>query len=353
MNHPGFPGYEGVITCNTAWANMMIRIVTYGNSTDLQAVLDVQKEIDIKPVKRFGLPTGPALTSKSLQPNDVLTAAAFKQAYQLNSSDVTVLLTLMAELEAFNPPANESDYELVKSTFAAAGIANGKYTPPVGLNLTLASQILAGWISEATTVLSPTGAMEPNFLSLGNSWINLVPGLCGDFSDKIKDGYVYRAFTAFSGYLQLVSSQAIYPENISGGSAGLAIATNQSYILHFSGAPLTAFWSLTLYVDNYLIANPLNRFSLHKESNLTIAADGSFDILIQAADVAPSTNWTSNWLPGPAGGGGFSMNCESNRWPNLEKHANIEIVRNYGPDEGMSDGTYVYPVITSVSAITS
>lgn len=324
MGHPDYSEYQGVITSVTAWGSIMVRIVTYGNSTDLATALDIEPKIEIKPIQRLGLPTGPALTSKKLQPNNILTAAAFKQAYQLNSSDVTTILTLMAAIEKYNPPANHSDYELTKSTFGAAGIANGTYTPQPGLNLTLASEILEEWVFKALAIPNATYS-NPNFLPAGNSWLNLVPALCGDFSDTNPDNYVLRAFTAYSGYLQLVSDQAIYPEYVVSEGGGLSVSTNESYIVHFSGPPLTAFWSLALYVDNYLVPNPLNRFSLHEESNITYAADGSYDILIQVADVAPSASWTSNWLPGPAGGGNFNMNCEFLKMSNVGgENANVK-----------------------------
>jgi Protein of unknown function (DUF1214) len=60
---------------------------------------------------------------------------------------------------------------------------------------------------------------------------------------------------------------------------------------------------------------------LHEQSNITYpdgslvygggsTTDGPFEILLQAADVAPPANWSSNWLPAPAGGGNFSVNRE-------------------------------------------
>jgi hypothetical protein len=307
MGHPNFPEYKGVITSATAWGSMMIRIVTFGNSTDLEAVLQIESQIDIKPVSRFGLPSGPALTSQTLQQRNTLTAAAFKLPYQLNESDVTEILQLMAAIEQYNPPANRSDYEIVQDTFRAAGVSGSRYMPPHGLNLTLANSIIAENFS--TALAAPP---NPNYIELGNYWINIIPALCGDFSDVSPDNYLLRAYTAYSGYLQLVSTQAIYPEYIPDDTDGLTVSTNESYIVHFSGPPPTAFWSLTLYDDNYLIPNPLNRFSLHEQSNLAYAADGSYDILLQAANVAPPSNWTSNWLPAQSGGGAFSMNCESN-----------------------------------------
>jgi hypothetical protein len=80
---------------------------------------------------------------------------------------------------------------------------------------------------------------------------------------------------------------------------------------------------LTPYADNYLIPNGLNRYSLHEQSNIIYpdgslvysddnnTTDGPFEILLQAANVAPPANWTSNWLPAPAGGGSFTINCKS------------------------------------------
>lgn len=64
--------------------------------------------------------------------------------------------------------------------------------------------------------------------------------------------------------------------------------------------------------DQYLIPNPLNRFEVGDRSfNLTYQGsgkpvygqsankteDGSFQILVQPANLIPPTNWTGNWLP--------------------------------------------------------
>jgi hypothetical protein len=197
----------------------------------------------------------------------------------------------------------------VKRNFHIAGVKDGKYKPQPGLNLTLASLIIAEGLAKG---LNPPTATtpNPNYITLGNSWYVVIPALSGDFSDVSPYKYIARAYIAFFGYLQLVAGQAIYPEIFSGSSDELTVSTKESLVLHFSGAPPAAFWSLSLYLDNYLIPNPLNRFSLHAESNITYEADGSFNLLLQAANIAPPSNWTSNWLPAPSGGGTFSANCK-------------------------------------------
>ena len=86
------------------------------------------------------------------------------------------------------------------------------------------------------------------------------------------------------------------------------------------------FWSLTAYAsDQFLIPNPLGRYEIgdrsgitysdgtlvYPNANATMSFDSSsggnatraFQVLLQPADVRPPTNWTSNWLPAPSGGG--------------------------------------------------
>ena len=311
MGHEKFPQYLGVISFPTTWGSMMIRIVTFNNSTDLEAVLEIESQIEVKPVSRPGPPRGPALNPEILQGSSTLNQAALKSPWELNESEAAAILTLMAAIEEYNPPENASDYDAVEKMFWAAGISKGAYTRPYGLNITLANLIIEKNTSRMTSTSS-------NFIDFGNSWKDLIHSLCGDFHDN----YIFRAYTAYSGYLQLVSTQAIYPEYIVEDTNELSVTTNESYIMQFSGKPPTAFWSLTPYADNYLIPNGLNRYSLHEQSNITYpdgslvygdgsTTDGPFEILLQAADVAPPENWTSNWLPAPAGGGSFSVNCES------------------------------------------
>ncbi|KAI7093225.1 hypothetical protein KC352_g39946, partial [Hortaea werneckii] len=111
------------------------------------------------------------------------------------------------------------------------------------------------------------------------------------------------------------------------------------------------FWSITGYEGDYLIPNPQNVYALGDRSNITYP-DGSrvyssgaqnrsnysmsnaqFQILVQPADVAPPANWSSNWLPGPVGGGDMSA-----------------LLRWYSAQESLVNGSYAYPVVTRQSA---
>ena len=142
--------------------------------------------------------------------------------------------------------------------------------------------------------------------------------------------YAHRAYVARTGYQQLVPYITIYP-GLNGPAFGpFSLQANQSFLYTFSRKPpiltqLGGFWSLTFYgADQYLIPNPLNIFEVGDRSNITYDdgsliygpgsnpnKDGPFRILVQQADLPPPKNWTSNWLPSPAGAGNGSFICKS------------------------------------------
>ncbi len=171
-----------------------------------------------------------------------------------------------------------------------------------------------------------------------------------------------------TAYLITKAPNTIYPiwTNVSTGelpgSNGLAgsmlnLGSGEAITYDFVGGhpPLKnpGFWSLTMYdADGYLIENPQGTYRLGDRDNLTYP-DGTlvyppfeestskpdpkpFQVLVQAADAAPPANWTSNWLPSPAGGGNFTV------W-----------LRFYGTTDELIDGGYIFPVVKKTAAITN
>lgn len=84
---------------------------------------------------------------------------------------------------------------------------------------------------------------------------------------------------------------------------GRALDGSQRYRLHFkAGAlpPVNAFWSVTAYnAQDFFIDNPLQRYALGDRDALRFNADGSLDLLVQAAE--PPAEQVNNWLPVRAG----------------------------------------------------
>jgi hypothetical protein len=266
-----------------------------------------------------------------------------------NSTPAEHVLNLLAQLASSNPPEIATDTARVDANLAAAGISSGTY------GSTDAD------LSAANTSALRTAAVNSrsSLTTLNNGWTMLQENKTGDFGTN----YGIRAAVASSGYLMLKAPNAVYPswsnssdqQSAIGGAANLNLGADESYLYTFSAKPplrSAGFWSLTAYgADDYFIDNPQNVYALGDRSNITFPSstrvyggaavnndtqDGMFQILVQPADVTPPANWTSNWLPGSSGGGNMSV-----------------LLRWYGAEESLLNGSYQYPIVTKQAAFRS
>lgn len=156
-----------------------------------------------------------------------------------------------------------------------------------------------------------------------NGWS--VTMTCG----KASNGIVVRA--ACAQHLPAVNlpEEAVY-YTTTVDSVGQTLSGAHDYVVHFApgGLPPTdAFWSLTMTIaPGYLVANPINRYSLGDRSGLVPNADGSIDIYIQQS--APAGH-EANWLPAPSGD--FML-----------------FLRVYQPGEAVLSGAYHVPPVVEV-----
>lgn len=269
-------------------------------------------------------------------------------------SPAVAVLAMLAKLAPYCPAFEPSDRVHVDAELKAAGIANGTYNMPNGVNITAAN--------DTVQVAAEAQALKPGvILSESNDWAVFSPNVTGTYGTD----YALRTLVAEEGYLELQSPNAYYPfftnsSNNSSTTKSASLSTSfdlgaeMAYVYTFSGRPPlleTGFWSLTLYQDEYFVNNTLDRSALGDRSNLTFpdgnlvyddgglpygsAPDGEFQILVQPADLSPPANWTSNWLPGPAGGGsGVSV-----------------LLRWYDAEQAVVNGSYVYPKVTQRTAV--
>ncbi|KAL3444765.1 hypothetical protein BJX65DRAFT_310566 [Aspergillus insuetus] len=253
-------------------------------------------------------------------------------------------MQMTARFTSFNPPRTKSDVRHVDDMLRHAGIHHGHYEPPTGVNLTHLAH-------KAAESVRTHAALPANTVQLGNDWSELAPSAQGDYGTH----YKMRYYVAQWGYLALVASEALYPsyhDPSSGSGTTLTLGANEADTITFTSKPPLAhggFWSVTAYnAEQYLVSNPLNRYALGDRSNLTYA-DGlpvyggssesdetSFQILVQPADLQPPRNWTSNWLPAPAGGGRMSITF-----------------RLYGPTQELISGQWGYPQVRKHVALSA
>jgi hypothetical protein len=141
--------------------------------------------------------------------------------------------------------------------------------------------------------------------------------------------YVERALSARAGLWGNHGYEAAYAMTWDDGK-GQTLDGNQSYRLRFARTPpVRAFWSVTMYdlPDFYLVANPIDRYSIgDRTPGLIYADDGSLTIVMQH-DPPADDHDRANWLPTPSG-------------------AFRPILRMYEPDPQVFDGSYELPPIT-------
>lgn len=107
--------------------------------------------------------------------------------------------------------------------------------------------------------------------------------------------------------------------------------SKHSYTITFAEdqiPPVKSFWSFTMYKlpQRWLVDNPIDRYSIGSSTpGLETGDDGSITLYFGAS--SPGAENESNWLPAPEGP--FWM-----------------VVRTYGPDESILDGTWKMPPIT-------
>ncbi|KAL5366237.1 hypothetical protein BJX96DRAFT_182428 [Aspergillus floccosus] len=285
---PACDGYQGIVNAPTPYGTFVGRLLVKDNSTDLQLVHRIQNQTALYPVgtlRHGNSAHAPKLTTSIL--NDSL------------SADIpTRIMQMTARISPFSPPRNISDRPHVERMLRKAGINNGQYTPTQGNLTALAQKAEAAVFKHAKT--------PQNSMNLGHGWVAMTPSAQGDYGTD----YQMRYYVAYTGYLALTSGEAIYPsyqDPSNDRSATLTLGDDEVYMLTFQSKPPleeTGFWSLTGYnAQQYLIANPLDRYAVGDRSGLTYpdgslvygaqSPDQNFQVLVQPADVAPPTNWTS------------------------------------------------------------
>ncbi|CAO5238559.1 DUF1254 domain-containing protein [Frankia sp. AgKG'84/4] len=179
-----------------------------------------------------------------------------------------------------------------------------------------------------------------NGVSLGEQQVQeAVPNAfaqAGEWGSSLNAGtygtdYLSRAAIAVAALGANVPAESIY--YLAGAARGQSFVGTTTYTMHFPADALppageAGFWSLTMYnEDQYLVPNPLRRYSLGDRSDLVYNPDGSLDLQLSATR---PNGPVANWLPAPEGP--FNL-----------------IVRVYLPTGAATDGGWSPPAVTTQS----
>ncbi|KAJ7473676.1 hypothetical protein B0H11DRAFT_2036841, partial [Mycena galericulata] len=314
--------YAGIVYMPTPYASSMIRIEV-DNSTDADYVVK-----SIQP----GFALTPGAAHEPVAPR--LTRALLNEGLEtLATSDIPqYIMELTARVAGYNLPEIEEDVASVQAMLQSAGIDGEtlSYSKQDDVDLPLA-------YATALTQVSAVATAGGFFIAFGNGWSALQPDVSGDFHSH----YVVRAYVAIEGYMQLNTTEALYPTY----NLTETLSADNTYLVEFYGKPpVTEFWSLTVYDETgFLVPNDLGRYSLNNRGGMEYPngdlisespADSPcpFYMLLQSTSHDVSSEWESNWLPTSADGAIFNF-----------------LMRMYGPEQSLFNGTYKYPKVTTVA----
>ncbi|KFY47552.1 hypothetical protein V496_10590 [Pseudogymnoascus sp. VKM F-4515 (FW-2607)] len=336
VSSENIPGqYQGCVKSPTPYGLALIRILANDREADMAHVIELQKKISFKPVKRLANTNIPSLDLRIFP----------KILNDQNISKAESVFQLLAALAHYNPPEVLNDRVWVADMLKHAGISNGHFRKPKDTDMEAAAEA-------ATTSSINIRRLAGMTDNLGNDWTKTAAHILGGYGSY----YNGRHIAAIRGYLALTIDQAFYPVYTAGNPTvayEYKIGPQEAYLVTFSSKPKlipTGFWSVTAYGgDGYLIPNQLNRCVLGDRANLQYPdgcavysgndknksrKDQSFQVLLQPSDIPPPKKWLSNWLPAPAGGGSFSFS-----------------LRFYGATESLANGEWEYPVIQKMEVI--
>jgi hypothetical protein len=216
-----------------------------------------------------------------------------------------------------NPP----DPQLL-AKFASIGIGTGKTPSKDAANNDTIKKALETGIIQGEKLMD---AKMANVGTKSNGW--LVNTDMGNYGSD----YLLRAAVAKYGFGANTAIEALYTTTFT-DIQDKPLNGSNDYIIHFKPGqtpPVKAFWSITLYNDkSYFVDNPINRYLIGGlTKGLKNNTDGSLDIYLQ--NQSPGTQKVSNWLPTPKD----SFNL---------------ILRMYGPEEQILNGTWLHPIIELV-----
>lgn len=151
--------------------------------------------------------------------------------------------------------------------------------------------------------------------------------------EELGTNYLDRAVGVFAGIFGDVAEQAMYFSLGADESGKPLNGHGARYSITFPPGdqpPVKYFWSITMYnlPDRFLVANPINRYAIgNRTEGLRENPDGSLTISVATAD--PGGEQSANWLPAP----------DDPFWM---------VLRTYGPDHKLTDGTWKPPAVVKV-----
>ena len=294
-------GIDKVIQSETNLVTLLGRTELRMAAGDIENVKKIHEQYRLTPLHEFTKEAAPAHKEFTLP------LPQFKQT-DLGSASFVGLTNSLLQYASANPAEKE-----LRTKFAKIGIVAGKKFDPSAYSPEVLKAITEG-VQEAGKELEAGTTKLKNATDLFGSRENLN----GD--------YTKRALGAAAGLFGNTKEEAIYIGTAS-DKANKALSGKNKYVIRFPKGqtpPDKYFWSITLYElpSRYLVNNPINRYSIgDRTTGMKYESNG--DLVIYIQNEVPKGK-ESNWLPAP-------------------KNAFYYLIRIYGPDDSILNGTWKAP----------
>jgi len=253
---------------------------------DLEKVLEIQNQYVAMPLSEYLEMQAPEAKEYEEFPSytvDLARSAGFIEYFNYLLGELVIHPTEVSLIERFG----------------LIGIAPGKNFDAQELDPKIRAAIESGIIDAHNEIASSAETVG----GVKNGW-TLLGRLFGDRT-RMQGNYITRAIGAYAGIFGADLEEALYLNCYVDADDEYLDSSEFNYVLWLSAESIPpveplGFWSITMYdVDQYLIENPINRYSIGDRSNLDFNDDGSLTIYIQHE--SPGASKESNWLPAPLG----------------------------------------------------
>lgn len=297
------PGVDSVFYSETELVVVVGR-TELQNEADMPAVKEIQSQYKLTTLHEYT--GGPAPEHKQYE-------LPFKPWVQSDYMDISFIGFLNILLQY--APVHPSEKAL-RESFARIGIVPGRPFDTTAYSKEVIEGIRNG-IKDAQEAMRRRAGELTTSMELFGTRMDL------------KNDYLTRATASSIGIYGNTKEEAVYVGSDS-DEDDKPLMGNQKYVLHFTKEqvpPVKYFWSATAYImpKRHLIKNPIDRYALGDRSEkLKYNKDGSLDIYFQST--SPGKEKEDNWLPTP------------------EQEPFSYVIRLYGPDEVITNGTWQQPL---------
>jgi len=255
-------------------------------SGELDAIHKIQESFLIQPLSFF-------CGYETPKPVRIDAFPVFRQERAESAGFISYLNFLLGQLKI-----HPSEKALIER-FALIGIGANLPFDEENLDPEMQAAIEQG-IEDAIEIIFRPGDMLG---TTKNGW-SLTNRVFGN-RNQMQGKYEIRASAAYMGLYGNDLEETYYPISYIDADGESYDGSKYNYLIHFESNEIPpvgpgGFWSITIYdEDQFMVPNPMNRYSIGDRSRLSYNDDGSLDIYIQHD--SPGDDLENNWLPAPDG----------------------------------------------------